>query len=589
MRRSRACVICRRRSRRARRARRHESTPSPTVPSRRRRLPDHRRGTAVVRRWLVLRGPRRRTPVGPRSSFPPRGSTTRRNATAALVTAVAARCAPVDAAVRALGRFGGVARRFEFRGEVDGITFVDDYAHLPDRGGRDDRRGAATGTGSGSSACSSPTATAAPLRCGATSRDAFARADQVVLTDIYAAGETPRPGVTGKLVVDAVLDAHPWSSVAYLPRLDDVAGWLTARLRPGDLCLTLGAGDLTGVPDTVIERRKVRRVMTVNGPRRGRWNAFDRARWPAEPASTNRSAHSPPTGWGEPRRHWSPSRSRARTSTSLVAALGDGDGLVPVVAIGRGSNLLVADEGFDGVAVVLGAGFADASRWRKRSSTPGAAAKLPVVARASVQAGLAGFEWAVGVPGSDRRSAVRMNAGGHGAEMIDSLEAVEGRRPRRRLGRGGAMRPTRSISPYRHSNLASRPTWWWRPGWRLTPRRRRDRGRAEMAEIVQWRQPPTSPAGRTPARCSPTPRATAPGRLIDTAGGKGLRIGTAEVSTKHANFIQADEDGRSADVLAVMEEVQRLVADVHGVELHPETHLVGFDDLTDRLPEGDTP
>ncbi len=80
----------------------------------------------------------------------------------------------------------------------------------------------------------------------------------MVLTDIYPAGETPRPGVTGKLVLDAVLDAHPWANVAYMPRLDDVITWLSGRLRPGDLCLTLGAGDLTGVPDTVIERLRLR-------------------------------------------------------------------------------------------------------------------------------------------------------------------------------------------------------------------------------------------------------------------------------------------------------------------------------------------
>ena len=65
------------------------------------------------------------------------------------------------------------------------------------------------------------------------------------VTDIYAAGEQPRPGVTGKLVVDAVLDAHPWQRVAWLPDRDDVVAYLAGELRPGDLCLTLGAGDLT--------------------------------------------------------------------------------------------------------------------------------------------------------------------------------------------------------------------------------------------------------------------------------------------------------------------------------------------------------
>jgi UDP-N-acetylmuramate--alanine ligase len=79
--------------------------------------------------------------------------------------------------------------------------------------------------------------------------DAFEGAHLLVITDIYAAGERPRPGVTGKLIVNAVLDTHPWRHVAYLPRRRDLAPYLRSVLRPGDLCLTLGAGDLTTLPD----------------------------------------------------------------------------------------------------------------------------------------------------------------------------------------------------------------------------------------------------------------------------------------------------------------------------------------------------
>ena len=82
--------------------------------------------------------------------------------------------------------------------------------------------------------------------------DAFVAADVLAVTDVYAAGEAPRPGVSGKLVVDAVLDAHPWASVAWLPTLDDVLLWLSATLRPGDLCLTLGAGDLTSLAPRIV-------------------------------------------------------------------------------------------------------------------------------------------------------------------------------------------------------------------------------------------------------------------------------------------------------------------------------------------------
>jgi UDP-N-acetylmuramate--alanine ligase len=88
---------------------------------------------------------------------------------------------------------------------------------------------------------------------GSSFSEAFDDADLLAVTDVYAAGEAPRPGVTGKLVVDAVLDAHPWRPVAWLPTLDDVVAYLRAVLRPGDLCITLGAGDLTTVPDRLLE------------------------------------------------------------------------------------------------------------------------------------------------------------------------------------------------------------------------------------------------------------------------------------------------------------------------------------------------
>ena len=82
---------------------------------------------------------------------------------------------------------------------------------------------------------------------------AFDDVDLLIVTDIYASGERPRPGITGKLVLDAALDAAPDLAAAWLPHRDDLVRYLAAQLRPGDLCLTLGAGDLTTLPDTVRE------------------------------------------------------------------------------------------------------------------------------------------------------------------------------------------------------------------------------------------------------------------------------------------------------------------------------------------------
>jgi UDP-N-acetylmuramate--alanine ligase len=156
--------------------------------------------------------------------------------------------APFEAARAALAKFGGVARRFEHRGEVNGITFIDDYAHLP-------TEVAAALAAARSGGWRRVVCVFQPHRYSRTASlwqdfgEAFVDADVAAITDVYAAGETPRPGISGKLVVQSVLDGHPWARVAYLPHRSDIVAFLRSELRPGDLCLTLGAGDLTSLPD----------------------------------------------------------------------------------------------------------------------------------------------------------------------------------------------------------------------------------------------------------------------------------------------------------------------------------------------------
>ncbi len=175
-----------------------------------------------------------------------------RNACAALAMGLEVGV-PFEAAVAGLARFGGVDRRFQHRGEAAGVTFVDDYAHLP----TEVAAAVAAGRDGGWRRVVTVFQPHRYSRTSALWQDfahAFEGSDLLVLTDIYAADEAPRPGVTGKLLVDAVLDAHGRQPLAYMPSLDDVVDYLADRLRPGDLCLTLGAGDLTTVPDLVLDR-----------------------------------------------------------------------------------------------------------------------------------------------------------------------------------------------------------------------------------------------------------------------------------------------------------------------------------------------
>jgi UDP-N-acetylmuramate dehydrogenase len=255
-----------------------------------------------------------------------------------------------------------------------------------------------------------------------------------------------------------------------------------------------------------------------------------------------------------------------RRVAEVVAATG-----VDVVVVGKGSNLLVADEGFAGLAVLLGDGFATIDV-DGTDVVAGGAAALPVVARRSVAAGLTGFEWAVGVPGSIG-GAVRMNAGGHGADMASVLARV--RVVDLRSGEDGWVPAASLALGYRRSSVA--------PHQVVVAAELRlaagdpERGQAELAEIVAWRRA-NQPGGPNAGSVFTNPPGDSAGRLIEAAGGKGRRHGTAEVSTKHANFIQADEGGRAADVEALRGELQALVRGHSGVELHPETRLVGFPD-----------
>ena len=174
-----------------------------------------------------------------------------RNGAVAAVAALVAG-APFAAAQTALARFAGVTRRFEFRGEAGGVTFVDDYAHLP----TEVRAALATARTGG---WSRVVAVFQPHRFSRTAAlatefgTAFADADVLVVTDVYSAGEPPVPGVSGRLVADAVRAADPRLPVVYAPAWEQLRDAVAETLQPSDLCLTLGAGDLTSLPDVLLD------------------------------------------------------------------------------------------------------------------------------------------------------------------------------------------------------------------------------------------------------------------------------------------------------------------------------------------------
>jgi UDP-N-acetylmuramate dehydrogenase len=242
---------------------------------------------------------------------------------------------------------------------------------------------------------------------------------------------------------------------------------------------------------------------------------------------------------------------------------------IAVVALGRGSNTLVADGGFDGLVVMLGDAFATVEI-DGPSVRAGGAASLPVVARTTAAAGLRGFEWAVGVPGSIG-GAVRMNAGGHGSDMAAVLRRI--RVVDLGSGKDVVVSAAELDLGYRHSALTTADIVVWAE----LELRHGDAAGAEeeIASIVRWRRA-NQPGGQNAGSVFTNPEGDSAGRLIDAAGLKGFRVGTAHVSEKHANFIQADDEGSADDVLALMHAVVERVSEREGIVLQPEVRLVGF-------------
>jgi UDP-N-acetylmuramate--alanine ligase len=186
--------------------------------------------------------------------LPLRGHHNVRNALAVVAMADAIGI-PFDAVATALERFGGVARRFDLRGVDGGATFIDDYAHLPAEIAAVLSAARTAGEWKRVVAVFQPNRFNRMAELWPAYRDAFVDADLVVLTDIYASGTAPIPGVTGKLVVNAVLDAHPGTSMVWMPDRAALVEFLARAVRDGDVCISMGCGDVADLPSEVLARR----------------------------------------------------------------------------------------------------------------------------------------------------------------------------------------------------------------------------------------------------------------------------------------------------------------------------------------------
>jgi len=243
---------------------------------------------------------------------------------------------------------------------------------------------------------------------------------------------------------------------------------------------------------------------------------------------------------------------------------------VKVLIVGNGSNLLISDSGFDGLVIQLGQDFQNISTVGQ-TVTAGGSVSLPILARHTVKNGLSGLEWAVGVPGTVG-GAVRMNAGGHGASISDSLISANifdlqaGIYKKRHVEDLKMEYRSTNISNY---EIVVEAEFSLSAG-------EVEIGNERISEIVKWRRE-NQPGGQNAGSVFMNPLGDSAGRLIDAAGLKGYEVGSAMVSEKHANFIQVKPNGSADDVYKLMKMVHSRVLEESGVFLETETVMVGFD------------
>jgi UDP-N-acetylmuramate--alanine ligase len=487
------------------------------------------------------------------------------NATAALAAAQLMGVAPSKGL---LADYPGVRRRQSVLLAEGGLSVFEDYAHhpaeiralLPSLRRR-------LGPGGRLIAVFQPHRHSRTARFKAEFAASLALADSVHLLDVYAAGETPISGGTTADVYAELKRGAPLLPVSYLPGAGP--GCMPALLREaksGDVVAFVGAGDIDRTARAWVESAKSAMARSRNwdkfvddvGPLLSRASKLTREE-PLAKKTTLRVG-------GSARVYCEPA-GEDDLRTLLVEARRAG---AAVFILGRGSNLIVPDEGVEGLIISLShkswAGFELLPDGRVRV---GAGLRLKNLCGLAASAGLAGFEFLEGIPGSVG-GALRMNAGAMGGWIFDIVDEV------RMMSMEGVVsemaRSAMSVD-YRYcGELRSAIA----VGAVLRPMSRTDAA-VVGRQIDDYRRKRHESQPREPsAGCIfKNPPGASAGRLIEESGFKGARVGGAEVSRVHANFVINCGGATSADVLDLVRLVRAGVRQAKGVELEPEVLLYG--------------
>ena len=469
------------------------------------------------------------------------------NALAALAALGAAGVPPADAAP-GLAKFTGAGRRFEPHGHTAaGARIYDDYAHHPTEV-RATLAAARTLEPRRLVAAFQPHLYSRTQMLARDFGRALALADLVVVLDVYRARERPEdfPDVSGFLIAQSAADAGagtPGLVAAGHRRRRSAAPSRAHRRRPAAHARRRGRGRAGA---------EAGRVSTPAGVE---------ADYPLARLTTIRTG-----GHGD---FFARPDSPDALAALLAWATGEG---VKVGVVGSGSNLLVADEGFRGLVVKLDGSLATIEQDGQRLRC-GGGARLPQAAAFAARAGLSGLEFGVNIPGTVG-GAVKMNANAYGGDLARVLEWVEVTTPTGTERRA----PDELGFSYRRSNLAESEIVA-RASFALSSAEP-ETVKATLADMRASRkaaQPSGIKTFGSTFKNPDDPRAEgrSAGVLLDEAGCRGLTVGGARFSEKHANFVENMGEATTADVIALMGEGRRRVRERFGVELEPEVQFLG--------------
>ncbi|MEP7078234.1 MAG: UDP-N-acetylmuramate--L-alanine ligase [Chthoniobacterales bacterium] len=458
---------------------------------------------------------------------------------------------PFAKIAKSLRQFQHARRRFEIKYCSDRFLLVDDYAHHP----TEIRATLATAKSAGRNRV---LAMFQPHRFSRTKalRKEFGRAFddalQVVVTDVYAASEAPIPGITGRVIVDEMME-HGHRGAVYQPRLDRVHHEVGNMLAAGDLVLSLGAGNiheqLSLLAADLVIAEKLKEIVGDAGDVRL-----------YEPLSKHTTLRV-----GGPAQFWVEPRTEASFAELIRFCRREN---LPLFVIGRGSNLLVRDGGIRGVVAHPCGGEFDKVEVHGNEIGAGVGAKLKQVAYAGKRAGIGGLEWMEGIPGAVG-GGLRMNAGAMGSQTFDNVACV------RFLDAEGVAHektPQELEIHYRHvpslnHNFAVSAVFHGSPS-------HPDEILRKLQESQQKRR--TSQPIASSAGCIfKNPASIPAGKLVDELGLKNSSVGKARVSEVHGNFIVNDGGATAVEMLELINRIKTVAREKRGIALETEVQIVG--------------